>query len=39
VFFWGQDSPPFENDGDGGFPFNRQGDLRAWDIYSCRVGC
>ena len=44
-FYWGLPAPAFENVGgvpgmgDGGYLFDRDGDLRAWDIYPCRVGC
>ena len=42
-FYWGQPAPVFENVGgvpgmgDGGYLFDRDGDLRAWDMYPCRV--
>ena len=39
TFFWSQDSPPFENAGDGGYLFDPKGDLRAWVIYPCRFRC
>jgi hypothetical protein len=29
----GLDRPAFENSGDGGYLFDRRGDLRAYDIY------
>ena len=44
-FYWGLPAPAFENVGgapglgDGGYLFDRDGDLRAWDVYPCRVGC
>lgn len=45
-FYWGQRTPVFENViggrramGDGGYLFDRDGDLRAWLQYPCRVGC
>jgi endonuclease YncB( thermonuclease family) len=45
-FFWGQDSPVFENAGqgeramgDGAYLFDPQGDLRAWMTYPCRADC
>jgi endonuclease YncB( thermonuclease family) len=39
-FFWGLGHPLFEDaTGDGGYLFDPQGDLRAWEIYPCRVGC
>jgi endonuclease YncB( thermonuclease family) len=39
-FFWGFRHPLFEDaTGDGGYLFDPQGDLRAWEIYPCRVGC
>jgi hypothetical protein len=38
-YFWGLDSPPFENGGDGGYLFDPQGDLRAWVVYPCRFKC
>ena len=45
TFHWGLPDPIFENAkrrhgiGDGGYLFDRHGDLRAWRIYPCRVGC
>ena len=46
TFFWRQSSSVFENVlggrkgfGDGGYLFDPQGDLRAWAVYPCRVGC
>ena len=39
TFFWGLNSPAFENSGDGGYLFDPQGDLRAWLIYPCRYAC
>lgn len=39
TFFWGLDSPAFENGGDGGYLFDTHRDLRAWVIYPCRFGC
>ncbi|MEA2450874.1 MAG: competence protein ComEC [Thermoleophilaceae bacterium] len=38
-FFWGFDTAHFEPDGEGGYLFDPQGDLRAWMQYPCRVGC
>ena len=44
-FHWGLAAPAFENVGsapgigDGGYLFDRDGDLRAWDMYPCRSGC
>jgi endonuclease YncB( thermonuclease family) len=45
-FFWRQGGPVFENVvagskgiGDGGYLFDPQGDLRAWQVYPCSVGC
>jgi len=44
-YFWGLPAPAFENPagapglGDGGYLFDPDGDLRAWDVYPCRVGC
>ena len=38
VFFCGQDSPPFKNDGHDAYLFDQQGDLRAWGIFPRRVG-
>jgi endonuclease YncB( thermonuclease family) len=45
TFHWGLPDPIFENAkrrhgiGDGGYLFDRHGDLRAWRIYPCRVAC
>jgi endonuclease YncB( thermonuclease family) len=39
AFFWGLREPPFDNGGDGGYLFDKQGDLRAWMMYPCRVSC
>ena len=42
-YYWGLPAPAFENVGgtpgmgDGGYLFDRDGDLRAWDVYPCRV--
>lgn len=33
-YYWGLDRPAFENSGDGGYLFDRRGDLRAYDIYA-----
>jgi micrococcal nuclease len=44
-FYWRQRGAVFENAkrgrgiGDGGYIFDRQGDLRAWMMYPCRVAC
>ena len=38
-FFWGLRAPPFENEGDGAYLFDPQGDIRALMIYPCRVDC
>lgn len=44
-FYWGQRNPVFQNVdrrrglGDGAYLFDRQGDLRAWMTYPCRVYC
>ena len=44
-FYWGRSSAMFENVdrrkgvGDGGYLFDRQGDLRVWMVYPCRYGC
>jgi hypothetical protein len=41
----GPAGPAFENAGttpgmgDGGYLFDPHGDLRAWDVYPCRVAC
>lgn len=44
--YWGQSAPVFENStsspkyiGDGGYLFDPQGDLRAWQQYPCRYAC
>ncbi|MEV0898854.1 lamin tail domain-containing protein [Actinoplanes sp. NPDC049802] len=44
--YWGLTKPIFSNTdpdqhsvGDGGYLFDKQGDLRAWMIYPCAVGC
>jgi endonuclease YncB( thermonuclease family) len=45
TFHWGLSDPIFENAkrrhgiGDGAYLFDRNGDLRAWRIYPCRVAC
>ena len=45
TFHWGLPDPIFENAkrrhgiGDGAYLFDRHGDLRAWRMYPCRVGC
>jgi len=45
VFHWGLSGPPFENpnpatgSGDGGYLFDPRGNLRAWTMYPCLVGC
>jgi hypothetical protein len=39
-FYWGFSHALFdETIGDGGYLFDPQGDLRAWDIYPCRYRC
>jgi hypothetical protein len=38
-FYWGHKRPVFDQKGDGAYLFDPQGDLRAWMIYPCRVGC
>ena len=45
-FYWGLSAPVFENAskaypdiGDGAYLFDPQGDVRAWMIYPCKVGC
>jgi hypothetical protein len=45
VFHWGRPSPPFENPrprrgkfGDGGYLFDKRGNLRAWVMYPCLMG-
>jgi endonuclease YncB( thermonuclease family) len=45
-FYWGLGAPVFENAsqanpdiGDGAYLFDPQGDVRAWMIYPCKVGC
>ncbi|WP_085066248.1 lamin tail domain-containing protein [Catenuloplanes japonicus] len=44
--YWSLREPIFENPtwdadaiGDGGYLFDPQGDLRAWDLYPCVTGC
>ncbi|MEV0898855.1 lamin tail domain-containing protein [Actinoplanes sp. NPDC049802] len=44
--YWGLTAPVFANiipalhfNGDGGYLFDPQGDLRAWMIYPCLTGC
>lgn len=44
--YWGQSAPVFANPtfdamalGDGGYLFDPRGDLRAWMLYPCVVGC
>ena len=43
TFHWGLPEPIFENAkrrhgiGDGGYLFDRHGDLRAWRMYPCRI--
>ncbi len=43
TFHWGLPDPIFENAkrrhgiGDGGYLFDRHGDLRAWRMYPCRI--
>jgi endonuclease YncB( thermonuclease family) len=45
TFHWGLGDPIFENAkrrhgiGDGAYLFDRNGDMRAWRIYPCRVAC
>lgn len=46
TFYWGLDAPVFENAsgppknmGDGAYLFDPQGDLRAYDMYPCRLAC
>ena len=45
TFHWGLGDPIFENAkrrrgiGDGAYLFDPHGDLRAWRMYPCRVGC
>jgi hypothetical protein len=46
ALYWGLSAPVFENVirddrgiGDGAYLFDPQGDVRAWMIYPCRVGC
>jgi micrococcal nuclease len=44
TFHWGLPDPIFENAkrhgiGDGGYLFDRNGDMRAWRMYPCRAGC
>jgi endonuclease YncB( thermonuclease family) len=45
-YYWGLTAPVFENAtkdnpamGDGAYLFDPQGDIRAWMIYPCKVGC
>jgi endonuclease YncB( thermonuclease family) len=45
-FFWNLRAPVFENIirddrgvGDGAYLFDPQGDIRAWQIYPCRINC
>ena len=45
-FYWGNSEPIFENVtgspkyiGDGGYLFDPQGDMRAWQQYPCRYAC
>ena len=45
-FFWNLTAPVFDNTtgddrgmGEGAYLFDPQGDIRAWMIYPCRVGC
>jgi endonuclease YncB( thermonuclease family) len=45
-FFWNLTRPVFENTtrddrgmGDGAYLFDPQGDVRAWMMYPCRIGC
>jgi endonuclease YncB( thermonuclease family) len=45
-YYWCQHDTAFENVthdrkamGDGGYLFDPQGDLRAWEMYPCLVGC
>ncbi len=45
-FFWNLTAPVFDNStgddrgmGEGAYLFDPQGDIRAWMIYPCRVGC
>ena len=45
-FFWNLTRPVFENTtrddrsiGDGAYLFDPQGDVRAWMIYPCKIGC
>ena len=45
-YFWNLTKPVFENPtrddrsmGDGAYLFDPQGDIRAWMIYPCKVGC
>jgi endonuclease YncB( thermonuclease family) len=46
TFYWNLKAPVFENAsgnpkymGDGAYLFDPQGDIRAWDIYPCRLAC
>ncbi|MDQ3670249.1 MAG: lamin tail domain-containing protein [Actinomycetota bacterium] len=43
-FYWRRTTPVFDNVatrgmGDGGYLFDRDGDLRLWMMYPCRYGC
>ena len=43
-FYWGRGQPVFDNAGrrgmgDGGYLFDRQGDIRASMVYPCQYGC
>ena len=46
TIYWGKRDPVFENViggrraiGDGAYLFDPHGDLRAWQVYPCRIGC
>lgn len=46
TYFWGQGNAVFQNVvggqlgiGDGAYLFDPDGDLRAWRVYPCAVGC
>lgn len=46
TFYWGMNRPLFGNgakaphwEGDGGYLFDPQGDLRAWMMYPCFLNC
>jgi micrococcal nuclease len=46
TLYWGLRIPIFENAsgapkymGDGAYLFDPQGDIRAWDMYPCRLAC